>query len=195
MKVLQIKCPNCHQPIYSKVKDRAFYCHHCRTMHIRNGGTEIIDFDIAEFNPNASGERVYMPFWRLYSTFRINQSNVSGGAFHKLGRWLNGTSKGGNLFIYVPAWATEVHEFKRWAMGLTEGQPMYSLRTDFNNVERGPTSVAKEEAMKMADFVIVTMEAERPGTLQYLDYSLQVHDARLVYLPFLRGPQGITPGF
>ena len=91
--------------------------------------------------------------------------------------------------------ATEVNEFKHWAMSLTEGQPVYSLRTDFNNVERGPTSVSKEEAMQMADFVIVTMEAERPGTLQYLDYSLQVHDARLVYLPFVRGASGLTPGF
>ncbi len=55
--------------------------------------------------------------------------------------------------------------------------------------------MSKEEAMRMADFVIVTMEAERPGTLQTLDYSLQVHDARLVYLPFVRGASGLTPGF
>jgi len=194
MKVVQVKCPRCGQPIYSKTKDQAFYCAHCRTMHIRNGGTNVIDFDIAEFNRNATGERVYMPFWRLFTTFRINQSNVAGGAFHKLGRWIKGDANGGNLFIYIPAWATDVYEFKRWAMGLTEGQPTYSLRNDFNNVERGPTSVTKEEAMKMADFVIVTMEAERPGTLQYLDYDLQVHDARLVYLPFVRTPSGIAPG-
>jgi len=195
MRVVQIKCPSCQQPIYSKVKDRAFYCHHCRTMHIRNGAPTVIDFDIAEFRPNSPGDRVYMPFWRLFSAFRINQSNVAGGTFHKLSRWMKGTANGGNLFIYVPAWATEVNEFKHWAMSLTEGQPVYSLRTDFNNVERGPTSVSKEEAMQMADFVIVTMEAERPGTLQYLDYSLQVHDARLVYLPFVRGASGLTPGF
>ena len=54
MKVLQIKCPRCQQPIYSKVKDRAFYCNHCRTMHIRNGGRNVIDFDIAEFNVNSA---------------------------------------------------------------------------------------------------------------------------------------------
>jgi len=195
MKVVQIKCPRCQQPIYSKVKDRAFYCNHCRTMHVRNGGPNIIDFDIAEFNINAEGDRVYMPFWRLFTNFHINHSNVAGGAFHKLSRWMKGTANGGNLFIYVPAWATDVYEFKRWAMNFTEGQPAYSLRTDFNNVERGPTSVTKEEAMQLADFVIVTMEAERPGTLQYLDYSLQVHDARLIYLPFVRGPSGLSPGF
>jgi len=195
MKVVQIKCPRCQQPIYSKIKDRAFYCNHCRTMHIRNGGPNIIDFDIGEFSINAPPERIYMPFWRLFSTFSINQSKVAGGTFHKLGRMIKGDANGGNLFIYVPAWETDVNEFKHWSMGLTENQPMYSLRPDFNNVERAPTSVSKEEAMQMADFVIVTMEADRPGVLQYLDYRLQVHDARLVYVPFVRGPSGLAPGF
>ncbi|HNU35289.1 MAG TPA: hypothetical protein PKJ15_01720, partial [Methanomassiliicoccales archaeon] len=96
---------------------------------------------------------------------------------------------------YVPAWETEIGEFKHWSVSLTENQPMCSLRPDFNNVERFTTSVSKEEAMQLADFVIVTMEAERPGVLLYLDYGLQVHDARLVYLPFVRGPSGLAPGF
>jgi hypothetical protein len=195
MKVLQIKCPRCQQPIYSKTKDLTFYCPHCRTMHVRDGGVNIIDFDIAEFNVNAPPDRVYMPFWRLFSTVRINQSQVTGGTLHKLGRLLKGTVDGGNVFIYVPAWETEVQEFKRWSMGMTESQPIYSLRMDFNNVERVATAVSKEEAMRMADFVIVTMEAEKPGTLQYLNYSLQVHDARLIYLPFVKGPGGMAPGF
>lgn len=195
MKVVQIKCPRCQQPIYSKVKDMAFYCSHCRTMHIRNGGTNVIDFDIAEFKVNSAPDRVYMPYWRLFTTFTINDSKVAGGALHKLGRLLKGNANGGNLFIYIPAWETDVDEFKRWAMNMTEAQPMYSLRTDFNNVERYPTAVSKEEAMQMADFVIVTMEAEKPGTLQYLDYQLQVHDARLIYLPYVRGPSGPVPGF
>ncbi|HUT27739.1 MAG TPA: hypothetical protein VMW85_06825 [Methanomassiliicoccales archaeon] len=195
MKVLQIKCPHCQQPIYSKVRDLAFYCPHCKTMHIRDGGINVIDFDVAEFHTNSPPDRVYMPFWRLFSGFTINQSNVAGGMLHKLGRLLKGTANGGNIFIYIPAWETDVDEFKRWAMNLTEAQPMYSLRLDFNNVERAPTVVPKEEAMKMADFVIVTMEAEKPGTLQYLDYQLQVHDARLIYLPFIKGEGGVVPGF
>jgi len=194
MKVVQVKCPRCQQPIYSKVKDMAFYCNHCRTMHVRDGGVDILEFDIAEFNVNVPGERIYMPFWRLFSAVNINRSQVAGGNLHKLGNLLKGASDSGNVFIYIPAWETEVSEFRHWALNMTESQPMYSLRMDFNNVERGATAVSKEEASKMADFVVVTMEAEKPGTLQYLDYSLQVNDTRLVYLPFVRGPSGLSPG-
>ena len=194
MKVVQIKCPRCQQPIYSKVKDLAFYCGHCRTMHIRDGGVNIIDFDIGEFNPGAPQDRMYMPFWRLFTNVRINQSKSAGGALYKLGRFLGGGSNDGNVFIYIPAWEMNVSEFKHWAVSLTEAQPMYSLRGDFNNVERTPTAVTREEAMQMADFVVVTMEAEKPGTLQYLDYSLNVQDARLIYLPYVRSQNGFVPG-
>jgi hypothetical protein len=194
MKVVQIKCPRCQQPINSKVKDLAFYCSHCRTMHVRDGGVNVIDFDIAEFNPGAPQDRVYMPFWRLFTNFNINQSKSAGGAIYKLGKFLGGGSNSGNVFIYIPAWETNVSEFKHWAIGLTEAQPMYSLRNDFNNIERTPTVVTREEATQMADFVIVTMEAEKPGTLQYLDYSLNVQDTRLVYMPYVRGQNGFAPG-
>jgi hypothetical protein len=34
------------------------------------------------------------------------------------------------------------------------------------------------------------MEAEQPGVLQKLDYSLTVNDTKLVYLPFVMTPQG-----
>ena len=65
MKVVQVKCPSCNSPIYMKQVDRMFYCDKCNIMHVRNGGIEKVDFEIAEFNQTASGERVYMPFWRV----------------------------------------------------------------------------------------------------------------------------------
>jgi hypothetical protein len=66
---------------------------------------------------------------------------------------------------------------------------------DFGLVPRLPTVVKQEEAMEMADFVVVTIEAEKPGVLQDLDYTLTVHDAKLVYLPFVSTPQGLVPAF
>jgi hypothetical protein len=53
--------------------------------------------------------------------------------------------------------------------------------------------ISKQEAAELADFVVVTMEAEQPGVLQKLDYTLTVNDTKLVYLPFVRAAQGLTP--
>ena len=53
----------------------------------------------------------------------------------------------------------------------------------------------RSEAKEMADFVVVTIEAEKPGVLQSLDYTLTVHDAKLVYMPFVSTQRGLVPAF
>jgi hypothetical protein len=77
MKVIQVKCPRCQQPIYSKVKDgrsTATTAAPC-TSGTGPGGHRLRH---GEFNMNAPPDRTYMPFWRLFSTFSINQSKVAG---------------------------------------------------------------------------------------------------------------------
>ena len=69
MKVVQVKCPSCNTPIYSKERDRLFFCDKCNTLHVRDGGVEKVEYEIAEFNKSAQGEKVYMPFWRMYRGF------------------------------------------------------------------------------------------------------------------------------
>ncbi len=194
MRILQVKCPSCNQAISMKEKDRLFYCDRCNVMHIREGGmSERIDFEIAEFNPKAQGERVYMPFWRLYTTFVVRSKNVQGGAVFKMSQWLRGGSDSGNMFIYIPASELDANNFGRLSTMFTGAAPRYATRLNFANVRRIPGTLPKQEAVQLADFVVVTMEAEQPGVLQQLDYSLTVNDTKLVYLPFVMTPQGPVP--
>jgi hypothetical protein len=195
MQVVQVKCPKCGNPIMSKQMDTVFYCTNCGTMHIRNGGIKVLDVEIGAFNPNAPQERVYIPFWRMYSSVVINSVRSEGGGFRKLANWFRGEGNSGNLFIWVPASEMEIDRFKALAVDLTVTPPLYSTRMDFGLVPRLPTVVKQEEAMEMADFVVVTIEAEKPGVLQDLDYTLTVHDAKLVYLPFVSTPRGLVPAF
>jgi len=194
MKIVQVKCPSCNQAIQMKEKDKLFYCDKCNVMHIREGGTpERVDFEIAEFNQSAQGERVYMPFWRLYATFIVRSKNVQGGTLFKMAQWLKGGSDSGNMFIYIPACDLDAPSFRRFSTMFTGAAPRYPTRLNFGNVRRLPGVMPKQEAAQLADFVVVTMEAEQPGVLQQLDYSLTVNDTKLVYLPFVLTPQGAQP--
>jgi hypothetical protein len=193
MKVIQVKCPSCNSPIYMKQVDRMFYCDRCNVMHVREGGVEKVDFEIAEFNQAAQGERVYMPFWRVYASFIIRSKSVEGGTVFRLANWLKSGSNTGNVFIYIPATELDPGSFKQLAVRFTSSSPSYSTRLNFANVPRLPVAVTKQEAGELADFVVVTMEAEQPGVLQRLDYSLTVNDTKMVYMPFVRTPQGLLP--
>ncbi|MBM4237114.1 MAG: hypothetical protein FJ151_01350 [Euryarchaeota archaeon] len=195
MKVVQVKCPACGNPIHMKERDSLFLCAQCNMLHTREEGAERVEYEIAEFSPNARGERIYMPFWRLYCSFVIRSKSVEGGTLFRLSQWAKGGGESGDMFVYVPAGQLDVATFKRLATGLTANPPRYRTTLSFGGVRRAPAVVTKKEAEKLADFVVVTMEAEKPGVLQRLDYELKVNDARVVYLPFISTPSGPAPAF
>jgi len=193
MNVIQVKCPSCNSPLYMKQKDNLFYCEKCNVMHVRDGGVEKVDFEVGEFNPSAQGEKVYVPFWRIYASFVIRSKSVEGGSVFKLAQWLRGGNDSGNIFIYIPASELDTANFRRLATQLTTSNPRYKTRLNFGGLPRLPTALSKKEAAELADFVVVTMEAEQPGVLQRLDYTLTVNDTKMVYLPFIRSGQGLMP--
>jgi ribosomal protein S27E len=192
MKVTQVKCPECSQPIYQKQKDDMIHCSNCGTIHYRDvHGVHRVAYEIADSNASSSEQKYYMPFWRLYGVLNIRGKSVEGGYLHKLSNMIKGEGYGGGLFIFVPASDVDTATFRHWAVALTTQNPPYKVRKDFNNIGRLPATTNQEEAIEMADFVAVTLEAEKPGTMQTLDYDLKITEAKLVYLPFTHGPQGL----
>jgi hypothetical protein len=196
MKVIQVRCPNCNTPIVSKQRDLLFLCQQCGTMHVRDGGVSLVDYEIADFAKSAPIQgRTYIPFWRIYAHFTILNMSSSGGSMYKLANWIKGgQGDSGDVFIFVPAPDFDPTTFKSLATGFTANWPKYTTRLDFGGVPRLPAALPKEEAMKLAHFVIITMEADKPGVLQTLDYTLEAKDARIIYLPFNSTAGGLKPG-
>jgi hypothetical protein len=191
MRVIQVKCPQCNTAITMKQKDKLFLCQQCNTLHVRDGGIEKLDYEIAEPNPNVQGEKVYVPFWRVYASVVVRSKSVEGGTLFKMVSWLKGGSDSGNMFIYIPANELDPGSFRRIATQFTTNQPRYRTRLNFSNIPRVPAVMDKKEAAELADFVVVTIEAEQPGVMQRLDYTLTVNDTKLVYLPFTKTQQGL----
>lgn len=194
MRVVQVKCPKCGTPVMQKQRDLLFLCESCGAVHIRDGGTEVVDYEIADFARGAQGDKVYVPFWRMYCSFTIRHMDSSGGVLYKLSNWVKDKAdNSGEIFVWVPAADFDQATFKRLSTTFTAELPRYQSRMDFGSVPRLPMAIPKEEAMKLADFVVVTMEAEKPGVLQELDYTLQIMDARVVFLAFRSSSGGLVP--
>ena len=80
MKVVQVKCPNCDLPLNMEMKDELFYCSNCgpctrgKLKGWSRYHTRSLDFRKDTLIDN----RVYIPFWRLCTDFRIRSRDVVG---------------------------------------------------------------------------------------------------------------------
>lgn len=193
MKLTRVECPKCGQPLISKSReeDLLFVCD-CGTIHMRDPKPKEMVYEIAKPRDPNRPDNVYVPFWRVFAHVAIHGSEVVGGAVFSLTSLFQGQPRGyaGNVVIFVPATKLPVQEFRKWATTLTRNPPGYSAAKDFARIWRMPCNISEEEAKELADFIILTNEAERPGTLQNIHYTMTVNDMSLLFLPFIRDVQG-----
>lgn len=185
VRLTAVKCPACGSPIEGKAADLVFLCS-CGVMHTRDEeGTRQMGFTIAKpSTPDAPPQAViYVPFWRLDSDVAIHYTRSEGGFFSKL---FGKDWKGGRVSIYIPAVNWEPGMYKHWASALTSSPPRFNTSPDFGPYEREPVTIDEVEAKQLADFLILTFEAEKPGVLQEIGYEVKVFGTFLVYLPFDR---------
>ncbi len=192
VKLSAVKCPSCNTALEGKVADRVYLCD-CGVMHTRDDeGVREVKYIIATpRDPNVPPTTViYVPFWRLDSDVAIHYSRSEGGFFSKL---FGKDWKGGRVSIYIPAVDWDPGTFKHWASTITSKPPHITPMKEFGAYERDPVTVDEMEAQQLADFLILTFEAEKPGTLQEISYEVKVFDMSLLYIPFNRSGGSFAP--
>lgn len=194
VRLIAVKCPSCGLPIRGKVADRVFLCE-CGVMHTRDDkGTRELSHAIAPPNPPSAPPStvIYVPFWRLDSNVIIHYSRSTGvgGFFNKL---FGKDWKGGRVSIYVPAVDWDPGTYKKWASSITSNPPKFNAAPSFGGYERMPVVIDETEANQLADFLILTFEAEKAGVLQEMSYEVNVFGTSLLYLPFNRTEGSFRP--
>lgn len=193
-KLVPIKCPGCNNPIYGKFADHLIICPACGTLQARDGIVSVVEYEAGAFTKPADGEKIYLPFWKLGVSYNITSESVSGGLLGKLTGAGGGTGAGG-IDMLLPAFSLEPLKFKEIAKALTLQNPRYSAGPLDPAVRREPCTVTVDMTGEMADFLFVTIEAEKPGTLQRLTYDLKVNTRKLVYLPYYKKGSDLVPGY
>lgn len=194
-KIVPIVCPGCGIPMYGKNTDTVFLCPGCGTLHSRDGKVAVVEYEAGEFARPSDGERIYMPFWKLGVDFSINGQQVADSLVATLAGLLGPGASAGRIEMFLPAFETGPARYRELAERLTRSPPAYAPGRLDPSVRREPCAVSAEMADGMADFLFVTLEAQKPGTLQRLDYGLQVTSRKLVYLPYYMKGDDLVPGY
>jgi hypothetical protein len=192
VKLVGVKCPSCGTALEGKVADRVYLCD-CGVLHTRTDeGPREVNYTIAQPKDPATppSALIYIPFWRLDSDVAIHYTRSEGGFFSKL---FGKDWKGGRVSIYIPAVDWEPGTFKHWASTITSQPPNIVPIKEFGGFDREAVVIDETEAQQLADFLILTFEAEKPGVLQQISYEVKVFDMSLLYLPFDRSGRGFQP--
>ena len=194
-KIVQIRCPKCNTPIFSKTVDSVFLCDSCGTLHVRDQGVETVEYVAGKITRTPEGERVYLPAWILNVDFRIDDLQVEGGGLSNLFGLVDGQARQGKIMMYVPAYAMEPMDFKEQAMRMTAAPPKYEAGKLEPGARREPVTLTSDQLEHIAEFLFVTGVAEKPGVLQRLSYKLDLKLKAMLYLPHYKKGEHLQPAY
>jgi hypothetical protein len=179
MKLLLLRCPKCNHALAPGQNDQVVQCPNCRAaVAIGESGLRLLP---AQYGASTVPEPpAWLPFWVYRSEVTIKQRNTQGGrSAEKDARefWAQPRQ------VYVPAWAGELAEARDLVRRLLERQPVVEAVTPPEAASFQPAVVTAEDARKLLELVIVSLEANRNDWMEALDFDLQLDSEALWLLP------------
>ncbi|MGV8017905.1 MAG: hypothetical protein AB2L26_06930 [Ignavibacteria bacterium] len=186
-KLEAIKCKNCGSGLMVEINDFVTYCTNCGSgFEIVNGLLQPIEVNFAQPARPAEGEIVYKPFWILKTNVTILERTSSGGFLKNLFGGNDGA--GGAIKFYIPAFRLPVDNMREMASAFTIKDPVASPRK-FNVKVTGFT-YGREDALKIAEFLLISFEAEKSDTMKTFRYDIKVDSYEILGIPFYKLSNG-----
>ncbi|MBW6517909.1 MAG: hypothetical protein K0A89_05350 [ANME-2 cluster archaeon] len=199
LRLVALKCEKCGSLLDADQHDVVYYCNNCDTGYeIINEKDELVPIEVEFAIPeNKRGSEIfYYPFWVFDSDIEITSREASGtagslGKFIKKNLGMEGEAKPVEKF-FVPAFDTSMENVKMLGLEFTQKQPDYD--TIKKDKLRG-CIYSREDAEKIADFIFLSMEAERADMLKHISYSLGLSSPKIVGIPFYKDERlGLVDG-
>jgi hypothetical protein len=183
-----VHCKSCGSGLVVEVNDNITYCSSCGNGFEIIGG-ELIPIEINFAAPalRGEGEMIYKPFWLMKSNVNIVERKAGG----KLLRSLFGdshNSSSGDLTFYIPAFHCSLDTIKNLATQFTMKHPVASPQK--YNVKLLGFAYTKEDAKKFAEFILISLEAERGDIMKNFNYELKFNTMEILGVPFYKTMNG-----
>jgi hypothetical protein len=170
--------------LQSEGREVVFHCENCGRGYALEQGElrpAVTEFAVAKLQE--PGQQVeYQPFWVLRAVVDV-RSRSAGGGFMSAIRGSGGPTEG-EVDFYIPAFEAPLETLKQIAMHFTESQPEYEKTDGRGRALRGCVH-SEEFARGFADFVLLSLEAEKPDTMRSIEYTLDFKGSSILAVPFV----------
>jgi hypothetical protein len=198
LRLVALKCSKCGSLLKAEPDDLVYYCNNCGTgFELINEKDELVTVNIDFALPikKLDAQMDYLPFWVFDTDIRIN-SRDSGETLGSAAGFIKNIFSGGDgkkpvRKFYVPAFETQITNIRRLGMEFTKNQP------EFESIKKDRLTgcrFSSRDAEKLADFIFLGMEAEKPDMLKNITYSLGLSSPRVIGIPFYKTGSSLTDG-
>lgn len=182
--MVPLNCESCGSLLESEERDVVFRCANCGQGYaLVEGELKRLTASFASPKLQERGEIQYYPFWVLKAEVTVESRAASGGFFSSL-LGGGGSGAGGTIAFFIPGFDAPLETLKELSVEFTKGQPSYEIAEGVKTSIKGCVH-SEEFARGFADFVFLTMEAERPDTMKSIKYSIKFLEATVLGIPFV----------
>jgi len=190
VELIPVKCPNCKKAIHSRGQDIFFYCDYCDAGYELFGDKlRPVLLEFRRHRGKLKGQARNIPFWAFKAKLTIHlreASHTTTSLFSELGKLLSGKIPGmmsrGELTFYVPAHRAPPDQIASLGRRFTINQPVLE-ESEFSEFEE--LAYNSEDAAKLADYIFLSSEIEKPDVISRLKYTLELKMPRLVVVSFM----------
>lgn len=183
-----VKCKKCGSGLLVEVNDNIVYCSSCGSgFEIVKGELIPIEINFAAATIGSEGEMIYKPFWLLKTHISITGRKASGNFLKNIfGGSSDNTS--GDITFYIPAFYCSIEVMKNLATQFTIRNPVASPQK--YNTKLVGFAYGKEDARKLAEFILISLEAEKSDTMKSFNYDINFESIEILGIPFYKMGNG-----
>lgn len=189
VELIPVKCPKCKKTIRSGGQDIFFYCDYCDVGYELSGDKlRPVVLEFKKYRGKLKGEAMNIPFWAFRAKLIIHlreASHTATSLFSELGKLLCGKIPGmrskSELTFYVPAHQSPPDKIASLGRRFTINQPVLE---DSEFCEFEELAYNSEDAAKLADYIFLSSEIEKPDVISRLKYTLELKMPKLMVVSF-----------
>ncbi|HAY33853.1 MAG TPA: hypothetical protein PK536_07870 [Ignavibacteria bacterium] len=188
-KLEAVVCKSCGSGLSVEMNDNIVYCTSCGNgFEEINGEMKNIEINFANAAFRSEGELIYKPFWLLNTTITILERKATGSFLKNLFGG-SGEFTGGDILFYIPAFYCNIESMEELSKQFTIKNPVASPQK-YNSKLTG-FAYGKEDAKKLAEFILISLEAEKSDVIKNFRYEMKVNSYSILGIPFYDNKSGM----
>jgi hypothetical protein len=169
MTLLVVRCPACGNALAPGDDDLVIVCPQCGAgLHLADEGLQPIEIQYAQTGQVKAG--TWRPWWIFRGRVNLIKRDTQGGNRSDEARqfWAQPRVLG------VPAWELSIAAVKQAGVQMLQRPPQLTAITRPTGVRLPPVVISAEDARKMLEFLVLSLEAGRDDWLKTLDFQIEV---------------------